>query len=147
MKFIKHGLRIFIKNPLLFFSEKKRNINFHFDLMHGEKNLNKAIDLLDEKNKDDFRKFVNTEVSFNPQNMFICKSKKQLKSYSKLESSKTKPFSIVEIRDNFYNNSKRTMVLYSDKIYIKGKVGGISKKSNGIYSIRLLGEKKHYIFF
>jgi len=81
MKFIKHGLRIFIKNPLLFFSEKKRNINFHFDLMHGEKNLNKAIDLLDEKNKDDFRKFVDTEVSFNPQNMFICKSKKKLKSY------------------------------------------------------------------
>ena len=64
MKFIKHGLRIFIKNPLLFFSEKKRNINF-----------------LDEKNKDDFRKFVNTEVSFNPQNMFICKSKQKLKSY------------------------------------------------------------------
>ena len=49
--------------------------------MHGEKNLNKAIDLLDEKNKDDFRKFVNTEVSFNPHNMFICKSKTILKKY------------------------------------------------------------------
>jgi len=68
MKFIKHGFKIFIKNPFHFFSEKKRNINFHFDLMHGE-------------NKDDFRKFVNTEVSFNPQNMFICKSKQKLKSY------------------------------------------------------------------
>ena len=42
--------------------------------MHGKNNLNKAIDLLDESNKDDFRKFVNKEVSFNPQNMFICKS-------------------------------------------------------------------------
>jgi len=81
MKFIKHGFKIFIKNPLLFFSKKKRNINFHFDLMHGENNLNRAIDLLDEKNKDDFRKFVNTEVSFNPQNMFICKSKEKLKNY------------------------------------------------------------------
>ena len=81
MKFIKHGLRIFIKNPLLFFSEKKRNINFHFDLMHGENNLNNAISLLDAANQNDFRKFVNTEVSFNPHNMFICKSKRILKNY------------------------------------------------------------------
>ena len=76
MKFIKNGFKIFIKNPFLFFNKKKRNINFHFDLMHGENNLNNAINLLDEKNKNDFRKFVNSEVSFNPQNMFICKSKK-----------------------------------------------------------------------
>ena len=81
MKFIKNGFKIFIKNPFLFFNKKKRNINFHFDLMHGENNLNNAINLLDEKNQNDFRKFVNTEVSFNPQNMFICRSKKKLKSY------------------------------------------------------------------
>ena len=49
--------------------------------MHGEKNLNKAIDLLDAKNQDDFRNFVNTEVSFNPHNMFICKSNKILMNY------------------------------------------------------------------
>ena len=49
--------------------------------MHGENNLNKAIDLLDNENKEDFRKFVNREISFHPQNMFICKSKKILKNY------------------------------------------------------------------
>ena len=49
--------------------------------MHGEKNLNKAINLLDEENQNDFRKFVNTEVSFNPWHMFMCKSKNKLKSY------------------------------------------------------------------
>jgi len=80
-KFIKKGLKIIIKKPFIIFNKKKRNINFHFDLMHGENNLNKAIDLLDDKNKEAFRKFVNTEVSFNPQNMFICKSKQKLKSY------------------------------------------------------------------
>ena len=80
-KFIKKGLRIIIKKPFLIFNKKKRNINFHFDLMHGMNNLSKAISLLDDKNKDDFRKFVNTEVSFNPHNMFICKSKQKLKSY------------------------------------------------------------------
>ena len=49
--------------------------------MHGQNNLNKAIDLLDSKNKEDFRKFVNTEVSFNPHNMFICKTKEILNNY------------------------------------------------------------------
>ena len=80
-KFIKKGLRIIVKKPSLIFNKKKRNINFHFDLMHGMNNLSKAISLLDDKNKDDFRKFVNTEVSFNPHNMFICKSKQKLKNY------------------------------------------------------------------
>ena len=81
MKFIKKGLSFFSKRPLTIFKKKKRNINFHFDFMNGEDNLNKAIDLLDKKNQEDFRKFVNTEVSFNPHNMFICKSKKKLKDY------------------------------------------------------------------
>ena len=49
--------------------------------MHGENNLNRAIDLLDSENKNDFRKFVNSQLSFNPHNMFICKSKKKLKDY------------------------------------------------------------------
>ena len=81
MKFIKKGFKIFIKNPLLIFNKNKRNLNFHFDLMHGINNLNKAIDLLDDKNKNDFRKFVNTEVAFNPHIMIICKSKEKLKKY------------------------------------------------------------------
>ena len=70
-----------IKNPLLFFDKDKRNIKFHFDMMHGKDNLYKAIELLDSKEKNDFYNFVNTEVSFNPHNMFICKSKKILKNY------------------------------------------------------------------
>ena len=49
--------------------------------MHGRKNLDRAINLLDDKNREDFRKFVNNEVSFNPHNMFICKSKNLLESY------------------------------------------------------------------
>ena len=81
MKFIKKGLKNILKKPFLIFNKKKRNLNFHFDLMHGENNLNNAISLLDAANQNDFRKFVNTEVSFNPHNMFICKSKKKIKSY------------------------------------------------------------------
>ena len=81
MKFIKKGLPLILSNPQVLFNRKLRNVKFHFDLMHGRNNLDKAIDLLNVENKEDFRKFVNTEVSFNPHNMFICKSKKLLKSY------------------------------------------------------------------
>ena len=35
MKFIKMGLKLFIKNPILIFNKNKRNLNFHFYLMHG----------------------------------------------------------------------------------------------------------------
>jgi len=81
MKFIKKGFKLVIKKPNVILNKDKRNLNFHFDLMHGENNLNKAINLLDDTNREDFRNFVNTEVSFNPHNMFICKSKSLLKDY------------------------------------------------------------------
>ena len=81
MKFLKKGFPLVASNPKVLFDEKARNIKFHFDLMHGRNNLDKAIDLLNEENKNDFRNFVNREVSFNPHNMFICKSKKLLSSY------------------------------------------------------------------
>ena len=81
MKFIKKGLKFFIKRPSSIFTRKKRNIKFHFDFMHGEGNLDKAINLLDTQNREDFREYVNSEMSFNPHNMFICKSKEKLKNY------------------------------------------------------------------
>tara|TARA_Y100000992_G_scaffold289007_1_gene243159 strand:+ start:159 stop:986 length:828 start_codon:yes stop_codon:yes gene_type:complete len=81
MKFLKKGFPLIISKPKILFSKNARNIKFHFDLMHGRNNLDKAIDLLNTENKNDFRNFVNTEVSFNPHNMFICKSKNLLKSY------------------------------------------------------------------
>ena len=81
MKFLKNGLRLIVRNPSRLIYKNKRNIKFHFDLMHGYRNLDKAIKLLDDENKNDFENFVNSKVSFNPHNMFICKSKKILKSY------------------------------------------------------------------
>ena len=80
-KFIKHNFRTMILKPSLFFNEKKRTIKFHFDMMHGTGNLNRAIQVLSKKDKNDFADFVNTEVSFNPHNMFICKNKEILFSY------------------------------------------------------------------
>ena len=50
-------------------------------MMHGDGNLDKAIKLLDTKDRSDFRDFVNKEVSFNPHNMFICRSSLILNNY------------------------------------------------------------------
>tara|TARA_B100000941_G_C28469762_1_gene535690 strand:+ start:290 stop:1096 length:807 start_codon:yes stop_codon:yes gene_type:complete len=80
-KFIKKNLKVMVKEPSLFFDKTKRTIKFHFDMMHGKGNLDNAIDLLDKKDRNDFRKFVNSEVSFNPHNMFICKSQSILNNY------------------------------------------------------------------
>ena len=80
-KFIKNNLLTMIKNPSLFFEKKKRNLKFHFDMMHGHGNLSKAINLLEPEEKQDFKFFVENSVSFNPHNMFICKSKIKLKKY------------------------------------------------------------------
>ena len=80
-KFIKKNFKKMIFSPSLFLNKNKRNIKFHFDMMHGDGNLNKAIDLLDVKEKKDFKNFVTNNVSYNPHNMFICKSKKILNDY------------------------------------------------------------------
>jgi len=83
MKIIKSHLLKFLSKPSVFFKKKDRTIKFHFDLFHGNGNLDYAIDLLDDVHKEDFRKFVNSKTSFNPHNMFICKTK-FLKQYYKI---------------------------------------------------------------
>jgi hypothetical protein len=79
-KILKHGKKYLIKNPFFFFANKI-TVKVHFDMYHGHGNLDKAIDLLDNRNQDDFRKFVNSEISFNPFNMFFCRSSKILEQY------------------------------------------------------------------
>ena len=81
MKFLKKGLNLFLRKPSYLFKRNNRNIKFHFDLMHGSNNLDRAIELLEPEDRNDFKEFVNMEISFNPHNMFICKSKEILKNY------------------------------------------------------------------
>ena len=88
-KMVKHGLSSLINYPPAVF-EKNRNIKFHFNSFHGFGKLDKAIDLLDDENREDFRKFTEQNLSFNMGNMFICKSKKIINDYcKKIEGSKT----------------------------------------------------------
>ena len=79
-KIFKNYLSEFLFNPSLFYNKKKRNLKLHFDLYHGKGNLDKAISLLDEHNKENFKNYMNSENSFHPHNMFICKTE-LIKSY------------------------------------------------------------------
>ena len=80
MKALKHGKKLILKNPKILF-KKNRNIKFQFDLYHGIGILDKAIELLDDNNRDDFKNFVSQNGSYNQGNMFISKSKKLIINY------------------------------------------------------------------
>ena len=80
-KNIKKNFKTMIMNPSLFYDSNLRTIKFHFDMWHGKGNLDKAINILDKKDRSDFKEYVNTSVSFHPHNMFICKNKQVLLKY------------------------------------------------------------------
>ena len=74
VKLIKRGWKSLIKDPTIFFNTKKQTIKLHFDMHHGHKNLDKAIDLLDKNDKKDFTDYVAHKNYYNPHLMFISKS-------------------------------------------------------------------------
>ena len=75
MKIIKRGWRNLLKDPSVFYSSKKHTIKLHFDMHHGHDVLDKAISKINNKDRNQFRKFVNENTSFNPHIMFISKKK------------------------------------------------------------------------
>ena len=79
-KLIKHGLKSLLHYPPAIL-EKNRNIMFHFNAFHGYGKLEKAIELMNDEDRNDFRNFVLKRNSYNRGNMFICKSTKIIKDY------------------------------------------------------------------
>ncbi len=80
LKIIKYGKLAMINNPKSLF-KNGRNIKFHFDMFHGNGVLEKAINVLGKKDREDFKDYVNNNNSFNQANMFICKSPNLLIRY------------------------------------------------------------------
>ena len=74
-KMLKKGKKLLIKNPSLLFKPEKRSIKFHFDLMHNEGNLDKALDVIDKKEKHEFIHYLNNNTSAPVWNLFCCNSK------------------------------------------------------------------------
>ena len=83
MKTLKYGKLALLRNPQAAISKSKRSIRFQFDMFHGNGNLDKAINLLPDKDRDDFNHFVRSEISFSRGNMFITKSSKIINAYFK----------------------------------------------------------------
>ncbi len=79
-KILKHAKLKFITNPK-YFSKSNQNIKLHFDVFHGEGYLDKAIELLNESEKSDFREFVTNQSGFHRENLFFCKSKILMDKY------------------------------------------------------------------
>ena len=73
VKLLKRGFRSLIRDPKIFFNKDKQTVKLHFDMHHGFGNLDKAINLLDDSDRDEFRSFVESQVCFNPHIMFIAK--------------------------------------------------------------------------
>ncbi len=80
IKVLKYGKIAFLRNPKSIL-KKGRNIRFHFDMFHGNGTLDRAIDLLNKNDKDDFKSYVRNNTSYNQGNMFICKSKELMNKY------------------------------------------------------------------
>ncbi len=81
MKILKYGKIALIRNPKAIFSKQGRSIRWHFDMFHGNGNLDKAIEQLSDKDRDDFKYFTRNENSFSQGNMFITKSSKIINNY------------------------------------------------------------------
>ena len=79
-KLVKHGLWSLVRNPSALF-KSKRNLRFQFDMWHGNGNLDRAIDLLDDSEREDFRMYTKQNISFSRGNMFVCRSKKIINNY------------------------------------------------------------------
>ena len=75
MKIVKKGLKSFLKDPSIVFNKQKQTIKLHFDMFHGYGKLDKAIDLLNKNDRDNFREYVNKSRSFSPHHMFITHPK------------------------------------------------------------------------
>ena len=81
IKVIKYGKLAILRNPKAIFSRSGRTIRWQFDMFHGSGNLDKAIELLPNKDRDDFKHFTRNETSFSRGNMFISKSPKIINLY------------------------------------------------------------------
>lgn len=82
-KLLKKGFRNYIKNPSLLFYRKEMTIKFHFDIFHKYQTIERAANLLNIDDRDDFLKYINLKTEFYPLQMFISQKKILDPLYSK----------------------------------------------------------------
>ena len=82
-KILKKGKTLILKKPGVLFNRNLRTIKFHFDLMHKDGNLEKAVKLISDKDRNDFINYLQSETSFHAWNLICCKSKDLLNNWYK----------------------------------------------------------------
>ena len=75
MKLIKKGWKNIIQNPSIVFDKKQHTIKLHFDMFHGQGIIDRAISVMDKKDRNDFKEYICRSNKFNPHIMFIAKPK------------------------------------------------------------------------
>ena len=83
LKMIKKGKLSILKKPGVLFNKNLRTIKFHFDVMHKGGNLEKAVKLINEKDRNEFNNYLNSETSLHSWNLLCCKSKTLLDNWYK----------------------------------------------------------------
>ncbi len=81
-KLLKRGWKNILKEPGLLFNHRYVSLKLQFDMNHGYNVMDKAINVMDIKDREDFRNFVNNNNSYNPHIMFVAK-KELLNRYFK----------------------------------------------------------------
>ena len=74
-KLFKKAKRRLVKDPSIIFDKKKHTINLHFDMFHIHNGLINSCNFLNNNDKDDFLKYVNTKTEYFPLSIFIMKKK------------------------------------------------------------------------
>ena len=107
MKLIKRGFKSLLKDPSIFFNKDKQSIKLHFDMNHGHGNLEKASDLLPEKDKKDFMAYVSSKTWLIGHCIFISKNKKLMnKFYNDLFSWLSECEKIFGFNSNSYDTKR-----------------------------------------
>ena len=107
MKLIKRGFKSLLKDPSIFFNKDKQSIKLHFDMNHGHGNLEKAANLLPEKDKKDFMAYVSSKTWLIGHCIFISKNKKLMERfYSDLFSWLSECEKIFGFNSNSYDTKR-----------------------------------------
>ena len=73
VKTIKKSWKNILKKPGLLFNHRNVSLKLQFDMNHGYNVLDRAINVMNIKDREDFRNFVNKNHSYNPHIMFVAK--------------------------------------------------------------------------
>ena len=73
IKIVKRGFKNIIKEPSLLWKKDSETLKIHFDMHHGYGNLDKAISVLNNDDRNEFNLYVNNRKEYNPHLMFIAR--------------------------------------------------------------------------